>query len=1408
MSFFKRSFIRSLIGCCLIYTAPVFSEVALSNNDNVIPEALKAWVPWVLKNHTDHGCPHIASTPRSKSDSKPCAWPGQLTVELSNNTARFNQSWQLFGKDWVVLPSANGHWPTQVVVNNKPATVVEKNGQPALQLAQGNYQVSGEFNWHKAPQYLSVAPETALVRLLRKDQTIPTQLDEQGRLWLRDQQTNRKNNQESDQLKVEVFRMLQDDIPVQLETELRLAVAGKPREIVLGQLLPDGSEIIQFSSSLPARIEDDGRLRIQARAGQWVIHLTSRYLNPAPQLKMKKMDARWPDQEIWSFRANPGLRGVNVSGAPAIDPSQINIPARFANLPTYLLSSEQTLVLTEQYRGDASPAANRLNLDRELWLDFDGQGATTKDLINGTFTHGWRLSSSPELQLGRIVANGRPQLVTRMPGEPGAGIEIRHPQVEIEAISRIEGFSSVSASILATGWQHNFDSVNTRMHLPPGWQLWHVVGPDRIQNSWFSHWDLWSLFICLLIVGALFRVLNWRWAAVGAMTLALTYHQSGAPLVGWVILVTLLPLLKVVPEGKLKQLLNWGAHLTFTATVLVVIGFAVTQIRIGIYPQLERHQAINTGIYRSSVTTDSVKQNAATMELAEQSDHMLSKGSRLEYSKRRSLPEPQTKQRYQPADNVQTGPGQPSWQWQQMRLGWTGPVKIDAPLTLYLSPPWLTRSLKFVQIALVCLLLYGLGGRLLKEHWIFASRSSKKEGGSEPTDQNNGSGGGVLTTVLFFCLVSLGQFASPDLQASPFPPPALLKELETRLTKAPTCVPHCASIQSSHISINKQDMILRQRISAATSLAFPLPFDNSWRPVSVLIDGLASPLARNNAKHWINVTAGNHEIIMTAALNGDNISIPFALTPHNTSVKAPGWNISGLRNGQVTGGTLQLDKKVKQVKQDSLQPTAIKPFVRIQRQLNADLDWKLITTVTRIAPINGTINLRIPLLPGESVVTQNTVVEQQHVLVNLANNQRQIRWHSVIKPEELRVLQASNSIHGVEHWQIMASTRWHITGEGIAPVKTNRSNGPAIQLWRPWPGESLTLKAVRPDPVAGPTTTIESVELDHRPGANNAALKLSMKMRTSLGGDYRIPQPAGAELQSVVIDGREQTSPTQNEYVVIPLRPGLQKIVVNWQLSSGIDQTTMTPGFKLPTPANNIDIKLTLPHDRWPIFINGPNIGPAMLYWGVLAVILAIAVGLGLLIKRQALSIPLNTLQWLLLALGMSTVNMAGSIPVVLWFFAMEARRHKPVPASSRWFNISQIGLIGLSAIALVSLFSTIPQSLLSAPDMQVTGNGSSNYFYQWYQDHSSDQLPQAWVFSVPLYVFRIAMLLWSIWIVFALLNWIKWGWQSISAGQLWDHTASVRTKKSKRKMKDKNEAAEEGAKENAEPVSEDKWLE
>lgn len=230
----------------------------------------------------------------------------------------------------------------------------------------------------------------------------------------------------------------------------------------------------------------------------------------------------------------------------------------------------------------------------------------------------------------------------------------------------------------------------------------------------------------------------------------------------------------------------------------------------------------------------------------------------------------------------------------------------------------------------------------------------------------------------------------------------------------------------------------------------------------------------------------------------------------------------------------------------------------------------------------------------------------------------------------------------------------------------------------------------------------------------------------------------------------------------------MQKISVNWLLGTGVVFNTKTPMIKLSAPASNIDISMALPRSRWPLFVTGPDIGPAMLYWGVLIVILFVAVALGQAIKRFQLNIPVNTWQWVLLAIGMSTVNMVGSIFVVLWFFALEARTKFTLP-SERWkFNLMQLLFIALSIISIACLFITIPQSLLSTPDMQVTGNGSFNYQYKWYQDNSSELLPYGQVLSVPISIYRVSMLVWSLWLVFALLRWVKWGWNCFSFNKMW----------------------------------------
>src|SRR3712207_673392 len=69
---------------------------------------------------------------------------------------------------------------------------------------------------------------------------------------------------------------------------------------------------------------------------------------------------------------------------------------------------------------------------------------------------------------------------------------------------------------------------------------------------------------------------------------------------------------------------------------------------------------------------------------------------------------------------------------------------------------------------------------------------------------------------------------------------------------------------------------------------------------------------------------------------------------------------------------------------------------------------------------------------------------------------------------------------------------------------------------------------------------------------------------------------------------------------------------------------------------------------------------------------------------------------------------------------------------------------------------------------MQIQGNGSTPWCLEWFQDRSDTSLPMPWVLSVPLLVYRVAMLAWALWLALSVLGWLKWGWSAFSAGGLW----------------------------------------
>jgi hypothetical protein len=146
---------------------------------------------------------------------------------------------------------------------------------------------------------------------------------------------------------------------------------------------------------------------------------------------------------------------------------------------------------------------------------------------------------------------------------------------------------------------------------------------------------------------------------------------------------------------------------------------------------------------------------------------------------------------------------------------------------------------------------------------------------------------------------------------------------------------------------------------------------------------------------------------------------------------------------------------------------------------------------------------------------------------------------------------------------------------------------------------------------------------------------------------------------------------------------------------------------------------------------------------------------------------PLKGLQWVLLMLGLSQVPIPAAAIVVGWLLAM-GWREKKVELSAGLFNLRQLALFGWTLAAAGVLFAAIYGGLLGQPEMQVTGNGSTANHLRWFDDRTTGPMPAGWILSVPMLVYRGAMLAWSLWLALALLSWIKWAWSAFSAGGLW----------------------------------------
>lgn len=1312
-----------------------------------VPAPLRAWIPWALHGHAD--CPTMVG-----GELRACGWPAQLDLVLDATSGRFTQRVQAYAPTWLRLPGDATRWPQDVKVDGRPAVVLARDGVPSVKLEKGDHVVSGTFAFEALPESLTIPPQLGLLTLTVNGKAVARPgRDASGLLWL---QREAKADDSEARLDVTVHRLVSDEVPLLVTTRVRLDVSGTSREVLLGRALLPGFAPLSLSSPLPARLDPDGKLRVQVRPGTWTIDVAARHEGPVETITLGPADGPWAATEVWAFDARPELRLVETEGVAAVDPLQTTLPDEWRHLPAFHIEPGDTLKLVEKRRGDATPAADRLSLHRKLWLSFDGTVFTAKDQIDGTLSQSWRLSMPAPSELGRVEVAGRDQIVTRVGTDDPPGVEVRNGELSMTAESRIPR----AGAIPAVGWDADFLAVNGSLTLPPGWRLLHAGGVDEAPSTWLQRWTLLDLFLVLITTVVAGRLFGPMAGGLAFFAMALSITEPGAPRWFWLTPLALEALARVV-GGRMGTVLRTGRTSAWVVLALMLVPFAATQLRAGMYPSLERDLGLLSPGHSLFDASTAVTARA-NYSAEEKSAPSLSRGEATTKKSARKL---QSLDEYaasagsdayvqrldavqiDPKSSAQTGHGVPEWSWREVSLRWSGPVERHQQLSFVLLPPWGNLVATFLRVGLLAL-LFGL--------LVRRARTGPEPAAPTPT---------AAATVALLLLLP----ASPA-HAETLPSEAMLAELRNRLTATPDCDPTCASMPRMSVEIDGATLRLRLEVLAASQTAVPLAGDlEGWQPQRVYLDGRPAPALRRGEQGtlWLAVEAGAHQVVLEGALPvRDTVQVPLPMRPQRVEPgRTPGWELAGVRDNGTAEGSLQFTRQRSDRDTTGLENEgAIPAFFRVERALLLGLEWSIETRVTRLTPDAQPVLLEVPLVEGESVISAEVRVANDKALVHLPARVSHMTWRSVLARRKDLTLTAPTNVPWVEVWRLEATPVWHVERSGLPAVHTEPGPGARIPEWRPWPGETLALRIEAPQPVPGPTMTVQSSTLLVRPGLRTTDATLTLNLSASRGGQHTVTLPDDAALQSLAVDGRTLPARKDATRVTFPVKPGKQEVTLTWRESKGIVSALRTPEVDLGVPSANARLTLELPRDRWLLWVAGPDLGPAVLFWSLLIVIIVVAAGLG----RVRLT-PLRTRHWLLLALGLTQVPILASGFVAGWLLLLGLRQVRGEGIRSAVVsNLMQLALVGTTLIALGILVFSIQHGLLGEPDMHVQGNNSWSYTLHWYQDRAQQTLPTGFALSVPLLVFRLLMLAWALWLAFALVGWLRWGFAALTTGGGW----------------------------------------
>lgn len=605
------------------------------------------------------------------------------------------------------------------------------------------------------------------------------------------------------------------------------------------------------------------------------------------------------------------------------------------------------------------------------------------------------------------------------------------------------------------------------------------------------------------------------------------------------------------------------------------------------------------------------------------------------------------------------------------------------------------------------------------------------------------------------------------LERSALPDEKWLAELERRAFPPAPCQAEGGCVQAQRARFLKEGelIILEMEYHAAARAGAPLPeiVGGSWERVSVqgspaLARALPSGALAARLEPGVSVAR------FAIRPHGASVAISFPQRPKRAQGKVEGWSLEFSSGASPASATLaRVDGAKKEAGADDEPALEAPLFLSIDRAVSMEPSGsKVELRVARLSSRGAAASAWVDLQEGERLVGEGARVEGRRLRVDFAANEASKRFETRMAPSRALSLKASERGDRKESWTLAISPRLMVKFEGLRSVES--SAGQSVFL--PFPGQSLRVAVEEQKAAPGASVAVDKASLrtDAGEGGSRHALKLSA--RAAAASPLEISAPAGWALESAAMNGQ----PAQRAYkagaLTVDVPPGAHQFdFVFVEAAGGAAWSNKAPLIKIGAPTANLQWSLHLPASRWPLWVWGPALGPAILAWGALLVIACASAALGK--KFQGPCLP-SAWGWMAMLAPLAALHPLAALPVALFLLALSAKQSGALRATDASWNLGQFALLFLAAMSAWALLSAAYSGLLGTPRMMVTGNGSGERDFIWYLDRSGGEWMGAGAISAPIWIWRALMLAWALWLARAIVGRLGAMWGALCEGGLW----------------------------------------